>query len=403
MLRDVPDLRYPELHPVVSPARLPTESDGAPSVGRRVFPVLALLVFVLAQVGCEQALDSAQGFPDREFNFSYPVHDSIGTGSGPVPSVNKIHTWGLQSDSPFGVINHATLMGDSLIAVADRVGCAIHILDIRAPDAPAQTIGGCGDGPGELRGVMHLAFDGEALLATDLPRGRVHRLDAAGSPVEPAWLDLRTISGAMSATVDGVDGIYLAAPGRSFREVGRPAFLVHGWEPDAVHVSLDPAIQMASSANVLVSGAGCLARGGDVVVVANHWLPEIALIARGPVVLGRIHVPSEWATPRLDAGPATWTPGSAPPIAVCSEGHAVVRYAVHGQSDAQDQTRQVNLGYLVFLDLDGRRVSHVDISEARWPDLGAHALAALQGRYLLTYQNVFGPVPTVTLWEIEGW
>jgi hypothetical protein len=169
--------------------------------------LMRLLALALALGGCGEATDGPGGGDRLGFILPWPVVDSVSLEATAPPEVREIRTWGLDADSPFGVIIDATLMGDSLIVVADRVGCAIHILDIRAPDAPPRSIGGCGDGPGEFRRVISVAFDGEALLVADAGHGRLHRLDATGQLLDTDRLDLAELSGSViMSRADGVAG-----------------------------------------------------------------------------------------------------------------------------------------------------------------------------------------------------
>ncbi len=364
-----------------------------------------VLTALLALGGCGEATDPPGGGDELGFILSWPVVDSISIDPTAAPEVREIRTWGLDADSPFGVIIDATLVGDSLVAVADRVGCAIHILDIRAPDAPPRSIGGCGDGPGELRRVISVAFDGEALLVADAGHGRLHRLDATGQLLDTDRLDLAELSGSViMSRADGVAGTLLLAPMRMPLERGQPALLVHGWGPEAVPLTPDPEIWRETTAAIGFVATGCVAAGGDVVVMANPWTPEVALVGRGPVSLGAFRTVRDWAPPTLDEGqPGAWRPGGVQPRVVCSERSAVARFALHHLADDGSQRLEVGRGHLVFLDLESRRASLMHVDGAAWPELGARLPVALHGRLLLTFQNRFGPAPTVALWEIDPW
>lgn len=320
-----------------------------------------------AGIGCENAADSYLYYPD----YSYP---NPMTEPQTELRLELVGEYGESEDGlVFGQIADLAVSESGRLAVADPMSCLVWIIRIQADSW--DTLGRCGDGPGEFRSPVAVAFLGDTLFVFDSQRMTVSRLAPGGEELSRMRLDLPSL-GAMGVSdlfvdpsVGIVAGLHLLPNGLGSEHHQLVVFDAEDGKIVSRGLTV-PRLAQSTRRQMIRYGALCGRVGSDglpMVVTANTWAPQVVGIRGNSFEeLFSIKLPIEWAIAREDPDrPGEWRNMAPLPSIECGEDYIVVSY--RRQARSEDGRTRISSAVLVVLDRMGR--TRAVIEEAYPPEV----------------------------------
>jgi hypothetical protein len=288
---------------------------------------------------------------------------------------------------------------DSLIAVADRFGCAIQMFEFPS-GGHLREIGGCGDGPGEFRGIIGLTFKGDTLVVSDLERSRIAYLDAEGTESRSMPAPFPMVESPYTFVAGAGDGL-LFAP--AWRAGSGPGSLIHVLRDDGEWIRglEDTEASRRNPERILREWVGgpCVFRRSGHVAALNRW--HLQLLVLGPELTPRFHHREEELDlpPHPGLEPGGWLPPWSAASVACGDSTAVWTYRKNATSHDRPTTESgimfvaTESGGLLWLETSG---------DAVWPHLSTMIPADGLGDTFFFYSNAWGPYPQVRAYEFRG-
>jgi hypothetical protein len=275
-----------------------------------------------------------------------PDSDEVERGANATPgsslTLELVREHGsLDGTVAFGQIAGLAANERGLLAVSDATGCVIWIFD---PDGThARTIGGCGDGPGEIRSATILAFDRDNLLVYDPMRETLQELTPEGEELWRRPVNLLEQGVMWIGGLGALGGDTLVA-GLDLLPAGVLPFhdqvaLVRRSDVSPMTTALPASgIALTTPYRIVRPGPLCLSgRGaaGQTVVALNAWAPELTLLDPSDLsTLRKVSVPLEWVGPQERTGrPGYFMPHNPMPRVVCGRDHAVAAYRLQDRNE----------------------------------------------------------------------
>jgi hypothetical protein len=292
----------------------------------------------------------------------------------------------------FGQIVDVAVSADSLIAVADRFGCSVRVFHFPSGDEVSE-LGGCGDGPGEFRQVVSIAFKADTLLVADFRRARIVRMDPrtgaelGGAPPPVPRTEAAAVM--LDASADRI----LYAP--TWLPSGPKELLISQSDDGGEWVGLpDTQISLENRDQTLMRWSeACLLGGEGHVLVANRWALQAIILDRDLTPRFSHRDDRAWVGPREEGERGHWLPGFLTPEVACSGSFGVVRYRVNEITD--DRAMRVERGLLLVVSDRGEILQREVVGATAWPHFAALTPVAGLGDVIFSYQNGFGPYPSV--------
>jgi hypothetical protein len=289
----------------------------------------------------------------------------------------------------FGTIQDLAVSSDSLVAVADRFGCAIRVF--RFPSGEhVSDLGGCGDGPGEFRQLFSIAFKADTLLAFDLLRARIFRIDPRTGEQLSSDLSPFPWTEAPAMFLHPSDDAVLYAPFWSRASSSQNLLVVHA-DDGSTYAGLTDAEISLTNRDLSLSRwtEACRFQDGGRSVAANPWAPQVVVVDRQLRPYFNHVDDTPWVGPREEGGPGRWMPGFAAPRAACGDSIALVRYR------ADEREGRLGRGLLLVISSSGELLQREVVADTTWPHPTAMAPVAGLGDVIFFFQNTTGPYPSV--------
>lgn len=298
----------------------------------------------------------------------------------------------MEGPDAFGQIVDVAVSMDSLVAVADRFGCAIRIYHFPSGEEVSE-LGGCGDGPGEFRQVVSIAFKGDTLLVSDFGRARIVRMDPrTGTELSAAPPPLPRME-APIVTFDALPGRILYAPAW-FRSSRRELLVAQSDDGGEWFGLTDTQISLENlDQSLMRRGEACLLGDGGRVLAVNQWALQVMLLDSDLTPRFSHRDPLPWFGPREEGGSGHWLPGFLAPRVACSESFGVVRYRSNQVSESGGA--RVERGLLLVVSSTGEILQREVVADTTWPHPSALTPVSALGDVFFLYQNGFGPHPSV--------
>lgn len=366
-----------------------------------------VIVGCLVLMGGVQGAEASRaqvGPPDAHFPFDMDVPEM--TESGSTLEFVLVGELGvLDGDGALGRIRDVAVSGDSIAAVLDELGCLIHRFDL--PDGTYRdALGRCGDGPGEMRQPISIAYLGDTLVVSDWGKRRILFLDGEGEEIQsqPYPSELET---APVAQIDARDGLVLwqptwlgASPERDMLLVDRQDGNLEGGLPDPEISFRHPDTALARTA-----GGICAFRDAPQIAVSNGWALELVILDSA---LDPVHrhceddedLEPEPVPPEYGGG---WSSGflSTSGLA-CSDSTALWAFRRHSEEAREAGELRLEKAYHFLATAGGVMLGKRVVEDTAWPDVAAQVPAAAYGNRFLFYQNNWGPYPTVRIYEVTS-
>jgi hypothetical protein len=309
----------------------------------------------------------------------------------------------LDGEITFSIINGVALSGDTLLAVADRQTCSVFVIDLRSE--AAQTLGRCGDGPGEFIDISQLAFGDGVLWVYDLERRKLSEfnLPTGGVSREIPIADFFSVAELASVSdivVSGPDELTIGLRRRVPRTTV-PTSLVATLDLTAssaeFHPIFDPPATEESSFAWAPSAQIC--GMGDGIVAANEWVNQVAHLgvdgeARFDVVLDR----SDWWVPTMmrDSPPSPIPPLPGPRLA-CNSESAFISYQRRKRIDGKSTILHSRF---IVADAAGRVLHDEEVEGPRDGTVHALTIGAAGPTVIAAYTSQFAAYPIVRILRI---
>lgn len=304
----------------------------------------------------------------------------------------------LDGNVAFGEIVDLAVSRDSLVAVADRFGCTIRVFAFPSAE-PISELGGCGDGPGEFRQVVSVAFKGDTLLVSDFGRARIVRMDARRGEEFSAELPPFPRIEAPVMLLDASHDAVLYVP--DWLRTPREELLVVHTDAGQTHEGLtDTEISLTNrELSMTRRTEACHLKGDSRVVVANRWAPQAVILDRELQPLFNHVDERPWVGPREEGGPGHWVPGFVRPRIACADSLAFIRYRTNER--VGEHGWRVGLGLVLVVSSSGEIVQREVVADTAWPHPTAMAPAAGMGDVIFLFQNAWGPYPMVRGYRVH--
>lgn len=345
---------------------------------------------------------------DRNLYFSgVPEPAAWPTASGDL-RLEMVQEFGDQeSGLVFGDIVSMAISERGILAVIDRFGCRIWMVDTQA--GTAATIGGCGGGPGEFREAVSATFIGDTLLVWDRGRTAMVRLTMDGEEIDRFRVSHFQLGAARLSDLSvGKDGSILAGlnlmPSTTVSE-DRQIIVFDSFGGSAVRRGLvSPPIARRTPRNMVRTISLCastVAGTGETVFALDTWGPQAVILSRTDLKpLSSLSVPVEWARAQEhDLRPGHWGPMSPTPTVICGDRMAVAAY--RKQEGGADGVVRVTAAAIVIFDLKDKSVKVIGGDEP--PNPGSVLFmtpgASIGNRYFF-YTNSFFGYPTIREYRI---
>jgi hypothetical protein len=357
------------------------------------FAALVLGTVIWATAAREPVLDVALDGPPQ-LDLYHPDEGAQPMFGDPGPwTADLVFELGsIDGTEAFGQIVDVAVSADSLIAVADRFGCTVRVFHFPSGDE-VSVLGGCGDGPGEFRQVVSIAFKADTLLVSDFRRARIVRMDprtgAELGATPPPVPSTEAATVVLDAAADRI--LYVPAWLRSARKELLLAQSDDGGERAGLtdtQISLENRDQ-----SLMRRGEACLLGDDGLVLVANRWALQAIILDRDLMPRFSHRDDRPWVGPREEGGRGHWLPGFLTPEVACSESFGVVRYRVNEITD--DRAMRVERGLLLVVSDRGEILQREVVGATAWPHFAALTPVAGLGDVIFSYQNGFGPYPSV--------
>ena len=309
----------------------------------------------------------------------------------------------------FGRIRDVAVNEAGILAVVDRDGCQIWIVDTDTGNW--KTLGGCGDGPGEFQRPKAAAFTGDTLVVYDEGRSALVKITLGGEEVSRFQVSLSELGalqisdlhvGARGLIVAGLD-LFPNSEGADHLQIALfdgTTGTVDGrglMAPPIARATREPMVRYGSLCG------GTTNKHGEVVVAVDTWGPQLAVLRTSdlrPLLSVRIPVP--WARADEYPGkPGFWAPIGPLPGVACGERFGVVGYRTERYVDGR--LAEVLRAAMVVIDLDGK--STTVLGGDRPPDPGSMLLmtpAAATGNRFFFFTNSHFDYPVVREYRIAG-
>jgi len=305
----------------------------------------------------------------------------------------------LDGDLAFGEIVDLAVSRDSLLAVADRFGCAVRVFRFPSGE-PVSELGGCGDGPGEFRRVVSIAFKADTLLVYDFGRSRLFRMDPVQGEELGSEMSPLPYTEAPYSHLDARDDLILYQP--SWYRTTRRTLLLSRYDSGETWEGLvDSEISLTNrDVSMTRSAPACLFRTDGRALAANPWaLQAVVLDDRLDPLFDHVDQTS-WVGPREERE-GHWTPGFVVPSVACGDSLAMVRY--RDSERLPDHRWRVQRGLVLIVSSSGEIVQREAVADTAWPHPSAMVPAAATDDVFFLYQNAWGPHPMVRGYRVQGW
>ena len=223
-----------------------------------------------------------------------------------------VRTWGTSvGPESFGSIGAVGVSDAGMLAAYDPRSCAITMFDLQAGNMQRR-FGRCGEGPGDLPRVTHLAFAGDTLLLLDEGAKRLHYLLPTGEGVRRASVSHLSEYGGIQALLpvrgDTVIASRSFSSGTTLGDVPMQDrhLLVKGTvESRRILASgiRSPAVMDNHGGNFHVGYAACLQPSGPTrrLVLMNRWAFEMVVVDASRLdPLAHSVTPLSWGAPKAD-------------------------------------------------------------------------------------------------------
>lgn len=253
----------------------------------------------------------------------------------------------------FGGVVAAAVSDDGTLAIADGPVCRLTLIGLSDRTIKSQ-IGRCGQGPGELSGMLGLFYSGDTLVTYLTGARSLVYIDSAGT-------ELRRVS--INDALDGLDVQTIGPAGSGKAAVGvmrissrfskdttdfsdKLVLLVDTHSGTRVASAIgSPTITQSNSDRIFAGIEVCGFRDGSGVIAQNIWSFEgVVLDGATLIPRSRFITPLRWAmTPRkITAGTVGFSPGAIVSAVGCSDSLALfvsVRGKTQGENVVPDGGR----------------------------------------------------------------
>jgi hypothetical protein len=307
----------------------------------------------------------------------------------------------------FGQIVSLAVNDTGTLAVIDRFGCQVWIIDTET--GSANTVGGCGDGPGEFRRAEAAAFKGDTLFVWDQGRASLVKMGLAGDEIERFRLDFIALgaAGIPAFHVDDSGQILAGLNLLPYTTAQEDRYLIlfdrFGGTPIRRELSAPP-LARSTPRNMAHGISFCVAPdtgGGEVVFALNHWGPQAVFLRRRDLSFIRtIRIPVDWAVAEEHSlRPGHWGPHSPPPRVICGDRYAIAGYRDQGPGP-DGETVVSSAAWLVF-DLEADVLTILGGDDA--PEAGSMLFmtpGAATGNRFFFFTNGFFDYPVIREYRI---
>jgi hypothetical protein len=352
--------------------------------------------------------DAGAEHPDRYFPVSEYVPmvqlDTVPSVSGADDHLQELVTLGTLDDNDntvaFGHIAGLAISQDSTLAVGDAIGCAVHLFQLPGGEF-LESLGQCGEGPGEFLQIGDVFFSADTLGVIDIGLRSIIHLDRTGDELGRERFPIRTHGfDGIPARIDVLGPWTLVMPLRQEPELVDDVSMSNaGAEVARTHFL--PEIEAYSRhAGALTPRRACLVQtreGEPKVATANRWAHELLItnVELIPELVFRGTL--EWKEP--DPEDDLWGPGALPPAILCGQDFVIQQNRQIRVAPGSNQAVVRNV-VTEAVGMDGTVIFRSHAESAEFPALGVLTPAVGRGELAVFFQNGYGPYPTVHVFRL---